>query len=167
MLVATVSALVFFLPLGIVSGKLGRKNTILLGLGVLLVCAVLSTFIANHAVLYVLFALIGISWAAINVNSYPMVVELAKGGDIGKYTGIYYTFQSAAQIITPMLSGILIDVADAVFSKYIGNGLRILFPYAAVFIAAALIVMIFVKHGDSKDTDVQIFEEKLGEINAE
>ena len=167
MLVATVSALVFFLPLGIVSGKLGRKNTILLGLAVLLLCAILSTFVTNHVILYILFALIGISWAAINVNSYPMVVEMAKGGDIGKYTGIYYTFQSAAQIITPMLSGILIDVADAVFSKYIGNGLRILFPYAAIFIAAALIVMLFVKHGDSKVTDVQIFEEKLGEMKAE
>ena len=164
MLVATIAALICFLPLGILSGKLGRKNTIIIGLGVLLGCAVLSTFITNHAILYVLFAFIGISWAAINVNSYPMVVEMSKGGDIGKYTGIYYTFQMAAQVITPILSGVIIDISDVLFAKYIGNGLRILFPYASVFLACALVVMFFVKHGDSKDTDVQIFTEKLEEI---
>ena len=168
MLFGSLVALISFLPLGSISQKFGRKNTIMASLVILFLSVLLTSFITKYSILiYLLFGLIGITWAAINVNSYPMVVEMAKGGDIGKYTGIYYTFQSAAQIITPMLSGILIDIADAVFSKYIGNGLRILFPYAAIFIAAALIVMLFVKHGDSKDTDVQIFEEKLGEMNAE
>ena len=36
-----------------------------------------------------MFALAGIAWATINVNSFPMVVELASGGDVGKYTGYY------------------------------------------------------------------------------
>ena len=92
--------------------------------------------------MYVLFALVGIGWAAINVNSFPMVVEMCFGGDVGKYTGIYYTFSMAAQIVTPLLSGILIEKLPMHYS--------LLFPYAAVFSAFAFVTMIFVKHGDNK-----------------
>ena len=91
-------------------------------------------------VMTILFVLAGIGWATINVNSFPMVVELAKGGDVGKYTGFYYTASMAAQTITPVLSGIVID----------NFGMTKLFPYATVFVALAFITMFFVKHGDAK-----------------
>ena len=91
--------------------------------------------------MYVLFALAGIGWATINVNSFPMVVELAKSGDVGKYTGWYYTASMSAQVITPVLSGAIMDL--------FGNMLP-LFPYAFVCVALAFITMFFVKHGDAK-----------------
>ena len=143
MLVAMGAAVVCFVPLGAASNKFGRKNVVVAGVIVLFVCAVLSSFITNIVALYIFFALIGISWAGINVNSYPMVVEMAKGSDIGKYTGYYYTFQMAAQIITPILSAILIDTL-------MKGSMRILFPYAAAFLFLALLSMLFVKHGDVK-----------------
>ncbi len=157
MLVATAAALICFVPLGILSGKLGRKKTIIIGLGVLLFAAVLATFVKILPILYVLFALIGISWAAINVNSYPMVVEMAKGADIGKYTGYYYTFQMAAQIATPLLSGMIIDL----FSTKMKDSMQLLFPYASIFLVIAIVAMIFVKHGDSKDSDIQVGDKEL------
>ena len=89
----------------------------------------------------VLFTLAGIGWATINVNSFPMVVELAKGPDVGKYTGYYYTASMAAQIVTPLLSGLIMDVMGS---------MRPLFPYAAIFVCIAFVTMFFVKHGDSK-----------------
>ena len=89
----------------------------------------------------VLFAMACIGWATINVNSFPMVVELCSGGDIGKYTGFYYTASMSAQIVTPMLSGYLMDVTER---------MTILFPYAAIFVALAFVTMFFVKHGDAK-----------------
>ena len=64
-------------------------------------------FITVSPVIYIVFVLTGIGWAAINVNSYPMVVEMSKGSNIVKYTGCYYTFSMAAQIFTPILSGFL------------------------------------------------------------
>ena len=88
----------------------------------------------------VLFALAGIGWATINVNSFPMVVEMCSGGDIGKYTGFYYTASMTAQIITPMFSGFLMDQM----------GMTVLFPYATVFVALAFVTMFLVKHGDAK-----------------
>jgi len=71
-----------------------------------------------------------------------MVVEMCSGGDIGKYTGFYYTASMSAQIATPMLSGLLMDMD--------GVGMTVLFPYAAVFAGLALVTMLFVKHGDAK-----------------
>lgn len=144
MMVAMGAALVCFVAFAFVSNKLGRKRVIIIGVAVLAACATLASFITNIAVLYVLFALIGIGWAAINVNFYPMVVEMAKGSDIGKYTGVFYTFQMAAQIATPLLSGILIDSLSSI-------GMRILFPYAGVFLVFALVSMLFVRHGEAAE----------------
>ena len=90
-------------------------------------------------VMNILFALAGIGWATINVNSFPMVVELAKGGNVGKYTGYYYTASMAAQVLTPFLSGLLMDKVSQ----------TTLFPYATVFVVGSFITMLFVKHGDS------------------
>ena len=85
------------------------------------------------------FLLAGFAWAAINVNSLPMVLQMSKDSDVGRYTGLYYSFSMAAQIVTPILSGFLIDQL----------GFGILFPYAAFFIALALVTMSQVKHGDT------------------
>ena len=143
LLVAQGAAIVSYIPVGIVASKLGRKKTILAGVLMLTTAFAAASFIkegVNPIVMYLLFSLAGIGWATINVNSFPMVVELAKGGDVGKYTGFYYTASMTAQIVTPILSGFLIDKI----------GWEIFFPYAAIFVACAFVTMFFVKHGDSK-----------------
>jgi MFS family permease len=145
LLLAQAFAIVAYLPAGMVASKIGRKKTILAGVVMLAVAfGAASTMRAGSSELLmnVLFALAGIGWATINVNSFPMVVEMCSGADIGKYTGYYYTASMTAQIITPMLSGALMDME--------GVGMTILFPYAAVFVALAFVTMFFVKHGDAK-----------------
>ncbi|SEK17812.1 Na+/melibiose symporter [Pseudobutyrivibrio ruminis] len=143
LLVATAGAIVFFIPSGIVASKMGRKKTILLGI-VILGGSFFAGFIFTlihpsfSPLLYVLFACVGIGWAFINVNSLPMVVEMCKGSDIGKFTGYYYTFSMAAQIVTPIVAGWLL----------LHVGYITLFPYATVFAIMAFITMMFVKHGD-------------------
>ena len=143
MLIAQGAAIVSYLPAGMVASKLGRKKTILGGVVMLTAAFAIAAFMrAGSPVLLmnVLFALAGIGWATINVNSFPMVVELCSGGDIGKFTGYYYTASMAAQVITPIFSGFLMDQM----------GMVVLFPYAAVFAGLAFVTMFFVKHGDSK-----------------
>ncbi len=141
MLVATLVATVSYIPIGALSSKVGRKKVILGGV-VLMTAAYLGGFMLTsyNPVIYAVMGFIGIGWAAINVNSYPMVVEMSSGADVGRYTGIYYTFSMAAQILTPVLSGFLI--------QYVGY--RVLFPYAVVFSAAAFFTMWQVRHGDSR-----------------
>lgn len=143
LLMATIAAIAAFVPLGFLSGKLGRKKTVLLGIALMTVCYAIAIFIREQTpVMYLIFALVGVGWAAINVNSFPMVVEMASGSDVGKYTGVYYTFSMAAQITTPLLSGFLID--------NLGFGYSVLFPYAVLFSALSFVTMSFVRHGDTK-----------------
>ncbi|MBE6025590.1 MAG: SLC45 family MFS transporter [Clostridiales bacterium] len=141
MMVASIGALISFVPVGIISSKLGRKKVILFGV----ILLALSWFVAflfktPNAGIYVVFVLVGVAWASINVNSYPMVVEMCKGSDIGKFTGYYYTFSMAAQVFTPILSGFFLEHV----------GYWTLFPYATIFSVVAFITMLQVKHGDSK-----------------
>ncbi len=144
LLLAQGAAIVSYLPAGIVASKIGRKKTILAGVVMLTSAFAIASFLrAGSSVLLmnVLFALAGIGWATINVNSFPMVVEMCSGADIGKYTGYYYTASMAAQIVTPVLSGMLMDVTGK---------MTILFPYAAVFAGLAFVTMSLVRHGDAK-----------------
>ena len=141
LMVATVAAIISYIPIGSLSGKIGRKKTIQLGVILLIACyAGAGMFNSYHAVMNVFFGVIGFAWAAINVNSLPMVVEMSNAGDVGKYTGLYYTFSMSAQVITPILSGYLLEHVSY----------RTLFPYAVVFSALAFVTMSMVKHGDSK-----------------
>lgn len=146
--VATVAAIAAFVPLGFLSSKIGRKRAVLLGIVLMTVCYTAAIFVNKNTVtklpwiMYILFGIIGIGWASINVNSFPMVVEMCTGSDIGKYTGYYYTFSMAAQIVTPLLSGWLIE--------NLAVGYKVLFPYAVIFSVASFITMCFVHHGDSK-----------------
>lgn len=142
LLIATVGAVVSYIPIGLLSSKIGRKKTILIGIVLLSGCFAVGALVASRfsPALYFMFALVGFAWAAINVNSYPMVVEISRFGSIGKYTGYYYTFSMAAQIVTPILSGALL--------QYVGY--YTLFPYAAVMVALAFITMSMTRHGDNK-----------------
>ncbi len=143
MLIAQAAAIVAYLPAGMVASKIGRKKTILAGV-VMLTAAFGAAYFMNVGspdwLMYIFFALAGIAWATINVNSFPMVVELCSGADVGKYTGFYYTASMAAQTLTPMLSGWLMDRL----------GMVALFPYAAIFVALAFVTMLLVRHGDAK-----------------
>lgn len=143
LLTATIAAIIAFVPLGFLSSKVGRKSTVLIGVALMTACLFAAIFVTRETpVMYLILGTIGVAWAAINVNSFPMVVEMSSGADVGKYTGIYYTFSMAAQITTPLLSGFIID--------NLGFGYKALFPYAVFFAALSFVTMLFVKHGDSK-----------------
>lgn len=141
LMVATVVAIISYIPIGAISSRVGRKKTILIGVVMLAFCYLCASFYNSfHFTMNIFFAIIGFAWAAISVNSLPMVVEIAAYGDVGKYTGYYYTFSMAAQVITPILSGFLLEHVSY----------RTLFPYALVFSVLAFLTMTMVKHGDSR-----------------
>lgn len=141
LMVATVAAIISYIPIGQISSRFGRKKTIMGGVVLMAACYFAAIFVTEYVpVINVAFALIGVAWAAINVNSYPMIVAMSEGADIGKFTGTYYTFSMAAQIMTPILSGFLLEHVSY----------RTLFPYAMIFSLLAFLTMTQVKHGDVK-----------------
>lgn len=143
--VATAGAIISYIPVGIVASHIGRRRTIKFGVSLLASCffiAFIYTLLSDKfsPILLILFVLVGVAWASINVNSLPMVVEMCKGSDVGKFTGLYYTFSMTAQIITPIVAGFLMRNVSY----------KILFPYAAIFVALSYVTMCFVRHGDNK-----------------
>jgi len=144
LIIAQAAAIVSYIPVGLIASRIGRKKTILCGITILASAFFIGNFITASTpefIMYPVFILAGIGWATINVNSFPMVVELARGGDVGKYTGYYYTASMSAQIVAPILSGLLYDLI----------GMRyVFFAFGTLFVALSFVTMFLVKHGDAK-----------------
>lgn len=142
LIIAQATAIIAFIPVGMLASKIGRKKSILIGILCLGASFAMAAFVKAGTSVWIvnsLFVLAGLGWATINVNSYPMVVEMSRGSNIGKYTGYYYTASMAAQTITPIISG---KIFDAI-------GMGAMFPYGAIFVFLSFVTMLFVKHGDS------------------
>ncbi len=143
-IIAQVLVLVSIVPMGILSTHLGRKKTVLIGISLLTVSFGSVYFIPEGQPWLTagVVAVAGMGWSMISINTYVMVVELAKGLDVGRYTGYYYAASMTAQIITPILSGYFMDNHEL---KRLT-----LFPYATFFVTIAIITMLFVKQGEAK-----------------
>ncbi len=155
LIIAQIAAIVAYIPVGIISSKIGRRRAILSGIVMLAAAFFFGIFITRTSpepLMFPVFVLAGIGWATINVNSFPMVVELSRGGDVGKYTGYYYTASMAAQIIAPILSGILYDALGMQYT---------FFAFGTLFVALSFVTMFFVKHGDAKPIAKQSLLENL------
>lgn len=149
LIVAQIAAIISYIPVGFISCRLGRKKTVLGGVAILALAFFIGIFVNSQTpeiVMYPVFALAGIGWATINVNSFPMAVELASGSDVGKYTGYYYTASMAAQIVAPILSGFLYDLIGMRFT---------FFAFGTLFVILSFVTMLFVKHGDGKPLEVK------------
>lgn len=165
LIIAQGAAIAAYIPAGLVASKIGRRKTILCGVAMLAVafgsCAFFKSF---GGMIFFFFILAGVGWASINVNSYPMVVEMSRGGNIGKYTGYYYTTSMAAQVLTPILSGAVLEYGWLVLGAADPNaGYALLFPYGALFVALSFVTMFFVRHGDAKPlpkkSKLEVFDE--------
>ncbi|HHW90504.1 MAG TPA: SLC45 family MFS transporter [Clostridiales bacterium] len=140
-----------FVPAGILGSKIGRKNTVLTGiaiciLGLLIACIMVFTVPRTNInlvniLMVLVFIFVGTGWATINVHSYVMSVEMASKHNTGAFTGLYYSFTMTAQILTPIIVGAITDIS---------NSFKYMFPYSTGLMILAFIVMLFVRHGDSK-----------------
>lgn len=164
----------FALPAGMIAGKRGRKKTIVTGL-ILLIAFMLpmifinpilsavgvdianaSTLMIKQIVVIVLLASAGFGWACVNINSLPMVVELASVDKIGRFTGYYYFFSFGAAIFSPILWGAIRDLTD---------DYNTLFVYAVICFALALVSMLFVKHGEVHQHSREVMEEATMDLD--
>lgn len=145
--VFSLTFMIFSIPAGLIGSKVGRKKTISIGLILLIICllsiVILSAFVQNKSsllsILFILFAISGVGWALVNVNSLPMVVDMTRSEKVGGYTGLYYFFSMAANIFAPPLAGIFIDTI----------GYHSLMIFSIVFVFLSFITMRFVKKGEA------------------
>ena len=130
----SISFLVFAIPAGIIGTKIGKKNTIRMGVALAVLLTLAISFLkpeqSNMLLLMrILFLGVGFAWASININSYPLVADMSPLGLLGTYTGVYYLFSTIANIISPVLLGFLIDRI----------GYQIVFLYGAFFFGLAFL----------------------------
>lgn len=153
LLVATVSSIICYIPSGMIATKFGRKKAITIGLSVMTACFLIMAFFRSAGLYLIpLFVIIGFGYACVIVNTFPVIWEMSKGSDIGKYTGYYYTASMAAQIVTPIVAGALMK----------GDNYWVLFPYAVLAELIAFAMLTQVKHGDSKPEPPKDKIEALG-----
>ena len=152
-IILTVTSVITFAVAGYFAVKYGRKLCVLVGIGLLIVGCFLiyilgAKFAAPGAIIYLYFVLLGIGWALINVNSYPMMVEMSSRGNIGKYTGYYYTASMLAQSFTPILLGAIIYFVPSIT-------LRHLFLYSTAMAILAFIVLFLFKENKEKVKEIK------------
>lgn len=150
------------LPVALMASKLGRKKTILIGV-VIAVCAFIPCIFLSDTIEQTVlkiaftacFLIAGFGLVIINVNTLPMVTELAKGSNVGKYTGYYYVASMTAQAITPMIAGAIMEANP--------DNENLIFVYGVCCIAACFVTMFFTKHGDNKPERKKKMVEYFGE----
>ena len=132
MLTAFPAALIVFsIPSGFLATRIGRKPTIIAGLGGMVLCSLGGFIVGNPTGLLAVMALMGAFWALVTVHSLPMVYDLAGERSIGAFTGLFHFAASLAAIVGPILAGRLIDATSY----------RIIWPFCLVFLALAMVLM--------------------------
>jgi maltose/moltooligosaccharide transporter len=131
----------FAIPAGILAGRMGRRRMIIVGLIGMIAIFMSLALVSNLWTLRVMLLLSGIFWSCININSLPMVVEMATSDRIGSFTGYYYFFSFSAAIFSPILFGKIRDMTQ---------NYGVLFVYASATFALALVSMMFVRHGETQ-----------------
>jgi maltose/moltooligosaccharide transporter len=137
------------IPAGLIGIKFSRNKTIRIGLFLLMLLLIVSSFFKSFLPLAILFSLAGSAWAFINVNSLPMVVDMTTEEKLGGYTGLYYFSSQAANIIAPPLAGLTIDISTTGGQK--PEGYLFLLFFSAFFFLLSLVIMFFVKRGEAHD----------------
>ncbi|MHA1303644.1 MAG: MFS transporter [Candidatus Heimdallarchaeaceae archaeon] len=163
-----VLALMFILssvPAGYVAKKIGRRNTILVGLAIIIVSLTIASIVSvidipqlqsrttflgmdvpNTAFVIIgCFFFSGIGWAFVNINSIVIVWTLAGKNRTGMGTGVYYFFSASAAIIGPLLIGGIFDLIKYAFNLEAGQQYQTLFFFSTFFFLISAILTFFVK----------------------
>ena len=139
-LVATLVTLISYMPMAALSCRIGRKKTTYIGIG-LMCLGGLSIFLTSGYthLIYVWVSIAGIGMGTVATTIYPMIMEVASEKTTGRYTGYYYTASMSAQIITPILSGAVMEFI----------GYRYLYLYAIICDVLAALPLFLVKKGNT------------------
>ncbi len=136
--------ILFSIPGGMLAERWGRRRTIITGLVILSALLVLASLLPYVYAIAAIMFLGGMAWALININSLPMVVDIAPDDRLlGTYTGLYYISGTLAAIVGPILNGVLIDAT--------GKNYNVIFYVSPAFMLLAIACMWFVTRGEARD----------------
>lgn len=139
-LVATLVTLISYMPMAALSCRIGRKITTYIGIGLMCLGGLCIFLTQGYSpMVYVWVSISGIGMGTVATTIYPMIMEVASERTTGRYTGYYYTASMSAQIITPILSGAVMEFI----------GYRYLYLYAIACAILAALPLFFVQKGNT------------------
>jgi len=154
-LVATMVTLISYMPMANISCRIGRKLTTYIGIGLMCFGGFCIFMTPGYSpLIYVFVSISGVGMGTVATTIYPMIMEVASEKTTGRYTGYYYTASMSAQIITPILSGAVMEFI----------GYRYLYLYAIVCALLAALPLVMVQKGNTillKDLDLDHPTEEL------
>ena len=154
-LVATMVTLISYMPMANISCMIGRKLTTYIGIGLMCFGGFCIFMTPGYSpLIYVFVSISGVGMGTVATTIYPMIMEVASEKTTGRYTGYYYTASMSAQIITPILSGAVMEFI----------GYRYLYLYAIVCALLAALPLVMVQKGNTillKDLDLDHPTEEL------
>ena len=136
------SFVVFAVPAGAIASRIGRKNSILGGLIIMLASLFALWGLTDYYAILGVLAVAGIGWALINVNSIVMVWQMLGQERLGAGTGLYYLASMSAAIVGPLVAGVIFDLTS----------IAALYPVSIAFFVAALVFMLGVRTGEVYDS---------------
>ena len=98
-----------------------------------------------RVLIYPVLILGGAANMFITVNTLPLVLEIGGVEKVGTFTGYYYTATFSAQIASPIVYGFIRMFAGTYMS---------LFYYSPIMFALAIILIMFVKHGEAVPLEI-------------
>lgn len=137
-----VTFLIFAIPSGFIATRFGRRPTIMAGILVMILALAAGAMAPNATVITIVLVTAGLGWALININSLPMVVDIASDALVGTFTGLYYLASTLAAIGGPIVAGSLIEAS--------GNNYNLVFVMAPASLFIALLCMAGVRKGEAK-----------------
>ena len=140
--VASLAFLAFAVPSGYIAARIGRRRTIITGLAVFGLLLAANFFLRSALLIWPVMAIGGLGWALVNINSLPMVVDIAASdADLGTYTGLYYIASQLAAVAGPTINGYIVEWG--------GGNYNLIFLVTPAFFLLAILCMLNVTRGEA------------------
>ena len=145
--------MLMMIPAAFITSRLGRRNSCMIGT---ILCAIgyFGTSLVtpeNVNTIYLWFIIAAVGFPLFGINLGPMILEIGKDKDTGRFMGYYYIATISAQIVTPTLASLFIN--------HWGYG--VIGFYGAVFTLLACFMLIPVRHGDVRPSFLHAIDDSV------
>ena len=144
---------VFSIPTGIVMGKIGRRNTVLLSMAITIVAMILPLLYYSFACLLFSFALLGIGNTILQVSLNPMVAKVVSADRIASILTMGQFVKAISSFLGPIIAGAA--------ASYFGSWKLIFVVYAVTTVLSALWLMMSVGADHSVEEKPATFSSAL------
>ena len=147
--------MLMMIPAAFITSRLGRRKSCMIGT---ILCAIgyFGTSLVtpkNVNTIYLWFFIAAVGFPLFGINFGPMILEIGKDSDAGRFMGYYYIATISAQIVTPTLASVFIN----------RWGYGVIGLYGAAFTLIACFALLPVRHGDVRPSFLHAVDDSVSQ----